>query len=352
LAIKTSLAALLSLYISYEMDHFIKHPDPFVSGIWCVIASIFGLQPTLGGTYKAVWNRFLGVLLGSLIGAFFAFALGAHPFVLGCAIFTAVIVCFIFGLQDNYRMAALSVAVIMVPWGFNPVMSPWTYAFFRFLDTCVGLGVAIFVAQAVWPSQALATMRSSMVDILDRIRQYYEHALTFPENSPEKQEMHFLVLQNLIKEINQGFLQSRSVMEESKIELYLSFVSISVWTDLMSFLENLWESVREIKDVFNPSLEEVFDHELKREVKDLCEQIDFIFKDLVEKFKKEQSDYDFAQIPLMKENLSRQLVRFRETRTMKKYDLDRVENYFVFFYNIKQILNELEKINQTYTSDL
>ncbi len=342
LAFKTSLAALLSLYVCHELDRFIKHPDPFVSGIWCVVASIFASQPTLGGTYKAIWNRFLGVLVGSVLGGFFASQWGAHPFILGVAIFCTACICFASGLKENYRMACLSLAVIMVPWGINPSISPWAYAFFRFLDTCVGLGVAMFVAQAVWPSQALTTMQLQMADILSLIRQFYEYALVSP-NSPRKSET---ISDELMTDVNQAFIQARFNLEESKMELLIGMSPITIWVDLLSCLERLWENVRDLKKIFDSSmLEEIFDEELKKEVYHLSEQIDFALKDLSEKLKNGHSSYDYGHIVALQESLIEQLVRFRATRVMKKYNLERVENYFVFFYNFKHILNELQQLN-------
>ncbi|MCE2983780.1 MAG: aromatic acid exporter family protein [Parachlamydia sp.] len=345
LALKTSIAALLSLAICHELDRVIKHPDPFVSGIWCVVASIFALQPTLGGTYKAVWNRFLGVLIGSLMGAFFAHFGGAHPLILGLAIFSAVFLCFLLGIEENYRMTALSVAVVIIPWGLDSSLSPWSYAAFRFLDTCLGLGVAVFVAQALWPSQALSTMRNKLGGIIDLVRQYFEHALTFPEISTEKMEIHKLASDNLIVEINQAFSEVNFAMEESKVEFFFGFDSMSKWVDILSNVERLWESVREINDVFNLSLQEVFDTELREEVKKLCSEIDSMFKDLVEKFKSDTSSYDFTRLAELKERLGVELHRFRETRVIRKYSLNHVERYFVFFYYVKQILIESERIN-------
>ncbi|WP_075882617.1 FUSC family protein [Candidatus Protochlamydia sp. W-9] len=348
LSFKISLAALTSLYVCHELDRYIKHPDIFTSGLWCVIASIFASLPTLGGTYKAIWNRFLGVLVGSAIGAFFASQWGAHPFVLGMAVFTTAIISFLCGLKESYRMACLSVAVIIVPWGMHPTLSPWAYAFYRFLDTCIGLGVAVFIAKAVWPSQAFTVMQKQMSDVLNQIRQAYEY-IVVSANHLNKSDA---ISKSLLNDVEQAFNQIHVNLEESKIELFVGFSPATLWVDLLGALERLWENVKDLKKVFNSVLEEIFDEELKREVCHLNEQIDFILKDLSENLKTGDTQYNYSQIPLLQEALNNQLVRFRETKNTKKYSLDRVETYFVFFYNLKSILNELQQLQMIIHQDV
>jgi hypothetical protein len=341
LAIKTSLAALISLYICKEVDHYIKRPDALVSGLWCVVASVFASQPTLGGTYTAIWNRFLGVLIGSLIGGFFAYFLGADALFLALAIFTTVIFCNLLGLKESYRIASLSAIVIIIPWGLNPSISPWIYAFFRFLDTCLGLSVAIFVAQVLWPSQALTKMRFHMVDIVSLIRQFYEQAL-ISAGSLHKNEK---VLQGLAVEINQALSKNQLLLEESKVEFIFLFSSITSWVELDNSLIRLWGEVKGLKDVFNTNVEEMFDESLKKNILYVSENITFILKALAAKLKEEKAFFDFAVIFDLQQILDQELSRFRLTRTTKKYNLETVENYFVFSYSLRNILKELNSLD-------
>jgi hypothetical protein len=41
-AIKTALAAVLSLFLCIELDLVIPRPQILISGLWCVVASIVG----------------------------------------------------------------------------------------------------------------------------------------------------------------------------------------------------------------------------------------------------------------------------------------------------------------------
>src|ERR1700733_7163597 len=86
LAIKVALTAVLSIYLCQVMGNILSHPENIISGLWCVMASIVVMQNNIGGTYKAIWTRFLGVLIGSVIGAFAAHMIGTEIEVLGLAI--------------------------------------------------------------------------------------------------------------------------------------------------------------------------------------------------------------------------------------------------------------------------
>ena len=137
MAIKLTSVALLGLYLSYKLNSLITHPNYLIANLWSVITAIIVLQTNIGGTYKAIWLRFIGVIIGSLIGAFFAFALGAGADSIGLAIFVTILLCSLLKIPDSYRLSALSVVVIMLPWKAHPESDPWIFASFRFLDTCV-----------------------------------------------------------------------------------------------------------------------------------------------------------------------------------------------------------------------
>jgi uncharacterized membrane protein YccC len=342
MAVKIALTAIVSFYLCAELDLYIKHPESVVGGLWCVMASIIVFQSNLGGTYKAVWNRFLGVLIGSILGAFFTARFGADLEVLGVAIFTTIALCGLLRLQDSYRIASLSVAIVLIPWKFNPVLDPWTIAFFRFLDTCLGFAVAVVMSNLLWPSQALTKMRLNIAETFNLSRQFYEHLLV-PIDSPHKSAN---ISSSLLAEIHDSILQSRSVWEESRMELMMKVDSINQWTELISYQERLQDSLQALQNVFNLTLEEMFDERLKQQTQYTIEVIDFSLKELALKLKTSQTSFDFNLLENAQDSIYQELLRFRNTHTTKKYSLDIIEEYFVFFYQLKQLIKILQESNR------
>lgn len=342
-AIKTGIAATASLYIGLFLSDRIVRPDPLIGGLWCVVTAIITLQTNLGGTYRAVWNRFLGVVIGSIIGAAVASFAGAHGVFLGLAIAATIMICSILNLTDSYRIACLSVAVIIVPWGLHPEISPWIFAFFRFLDTCAGLGIAIFIAHSIWPSQALDKLRINIATNLSVLRELYESVL-FPSRSSQIQSK---VLTDLLHEIDQLFIQNHLMLDESKLELFRRKEEWVLWTDLLASLENLLDSVYAIHQVFGQDVEDLADEELKNQIFDLAHQVDWIFKQTTARLSGLKNHEDLQPLELAQNKLNEQLLRFRNTRRTKQYSFDIVENYFVFIYSLKSLAKELIHFNQT-----
>lgn len=338
MAIKITITALLSLYLCLQLDAYLKHPEYLVAGLWSVVASIIVLQANIGGTYKAIWNRFLGVLIGSGAGAFFAFEFGAQVEVIGLAIFVTIVACSFLKIPESYRMAALSVVIIMLPWKLHPASDPWIYAFFRFLDTCLGFAVAILVSHLLWPSEALTKMRLNLAETSILFQRFFEHLL-IPNGSPRKSHA---ISQSLSEEINQALNQSRTVLEESKVELLVKFEPAGVWIDLLNCQERLWESFRVLEDMFHSPFDQVFDEKWKLLLHHIVDAVDSALRELSKKLKTGRSSFDFYILNELQEAVNQELVRFRAAGTLKGFPLDLVENYFVFFYQIKQVLASLE----------
>jgi uncharacterized membrane protein YccC len=58
--------------------------------------------------------------------------------------------CDALNVPDHGRLAAITVALIMVLSSLNPEMSPFANAALRFIESAIGAGIAVF-AVMVWP---------------------------------------------------------------------------------------------------------------------------------------------------------------------------------------------------------
>jgi uncharacterized membrane protein YccC len=344
MAVKVALTAVLSFYACTTLDQFFHRPSDLVAGLWCVMAAIVVMQNNIGGTYQAVWNRFLGVLVGSFIGAFCAYMIGTEIEVLGLAIGVTVFLCFLLGIPDSYRIAALSVAIILIPWKLHPTGNPWVYAFFRFFDTCLGFFVAIVVSHVIWPSQAITKMRMNMSEIFHLCRDYFEQV--FKVNGTNLKKEH--TFQKISNQLDEKLTNSRSILEELKMEMRMQFAPLDLWVNLLNCQEKIWENLRSLEGNFNEKFSEILDEELEKQFKEIVEEIDSALKDLSSLVKGEKSDYDYNSLDVLQVALQEQRIRFRSNHSIKKYQLDTVEGFYVVFYTIKQILITLKQFNDYY----
>jgi uncharacterized membrane protein YgaE (UPF0421/DUF939 family) len=341
-AIKTALAAVLSLFLCIELDLVIPRPQILISGLWCVVASIVVLQTYVGGTYKAMANRFLGVLIGSITGALFVYLLGGSALVLGLAIFTTVALCSLLNLKEGYRIAGLSVAVIIIPWMQHPELSPWLFALFRFFDTCLGILVAMLVAHTIWPSEASLKLRMNIAQILDLMHQFARSIFILSSDHLDKKNKAEAALS---EEIERLLIQTRLILDESKLEKIMNPFPLGIWIEIIHRLEEIFQDLYAIKNTFKEDLEDIFDQELRQEVDQTIEKIDASFKTLIAQITDWHFHPEMENLNTVYENLNSQLIRFRTTKTTRKYSFEFVERYFVFFYSLKSILQNLEHLN-------
>ena len=180
---KVAIAASASFIVGHFIGVVIQHPSTVISGLWCVMASVVVMQSRLGGTYKAVWSRFLGILIGSVAGGFFIdfFGDGALSILLG--VFITVSMCSILNLKDSIRIAGLSTALIIILGGAKPDVNPWSFTFFRFLDSCTGMAVSLSVAYFLWPEKAIENMKQTTIRILGLCSKYYRLATSLEKKS-------------------------------------------------------------------------------------------------------------------------------------------------------------------------
>lgn len=341
-AIKITLAAILSFYLCHALNFLIHHPDNLSNGLWCVVAAIVVLQPYVGGTYKAVINRVLGVLIGSLVGVFFLYFFGGSLTTLAIAIFTTMIISSVLNLKESYRIAGLSVAIVVIPFMMNPEGDPWKFTFFRFLDTCLGILIAVLVSHTIWPSQASVKLRLNIAQILDLLGQLYSSIFLQKNGDKDTQSKKE---EDLNVEIKRLLAHSRLILDESKLEKITQSFPLSIWTEIITILDEFIKNSYAIKTVFKDELNNIFDKELHHQVDEVVEGIETSFKYLSARLKDWNGHHQTEDLILISNRLNDQLERFRHTRPTRNYDFAFVERYFVFFYSLKSVLQQLNHLN-------
>jgi uncharacterized membrane protein len=151
LAIKTTLAGCLAMYFA----ELLRLPQAY----WASITAMIVMQTNLGAAVKQSWIRFAATAVGAAVSIPFAAFFGQNLFVFGATVFVTVVICTILHLQDGLRLAAVTVAIIML---VPHTGRPWVPALNRFLEVSFGILVALLVAEFVWPSSALEHLRKGL----------------------------------------------------------------------------------------------------------------------------------------------------------------------------------------------
>ncbi len=133
-AFKTGLAAVISTYIA-ELMHL---PQSY----WAAITAIVVMQSQVQATLAASRDRLVGTAIGACVGALFVAFIGDSLLYFGIAVILTTLICQLTGLNQSYRLACVTVAIIML---IPHAHTPWTLAAHRFAEVALGIVVALVV---------------------------------------------------------------------------------------------------------------------------------------------------------------------------------------------------------------
>jgi uncharacterized membrane protein YccC len=141
-AARTTIAAAVSFLIA----RLFRMPEAY----WATISTIVVMQSTLGGSLQISRDRFLGTLLGAIAGGLLARYFPPVWWVFALGIFVLGILCALFRLQNAYRFAGITLAIIvLIPHTDAAVI----VALHRFVEVSIGIVVGL-AATIIWPASA------------------------------------------------------------------------------------------------------------------------------------------------------------------------------------------------------
>lgn len=335
IAVKTGIAASCSYFVAQEYAHFFKRPDMFLSGLWCVVTTIVVMQANIGGTYKAGWTRFLGIIIGSIFGALGVFNFGVTIPSLGAAVAITIFICSLFHLQDAYRIAGLSVAVVMLSWVAHPEASPWVIAFFRSLDSTVGIVIAIAVSHVVWPEQTWINIRNQLLKSLQIAKICYHNAVKI--SAPKIYGHELSELFNLLTTLH-------NELEDTRLDFFAYGKEREGWQQAVQRLDRLAESIAALQSIPKTNLTNIFDESLKLHVEKFIEETQNAFEELQGQcMEGREVGYSLA-LQEQEKALMEDLERFRGTHLTRNFSIPDVENFYSFFYHLHFIAQQLYAI--------
>jgi len=171
---KTALAASLCWWLALRLG--------LRDGYWGAISAIIVLQSNVGATVRASRDRFLGTLIGALLG--FAFSLfGALPWNFILAVFLAVVVSGLLGLRISARLAGVTIAIVML---VPKSGSRWYLALDRVGEVLLGIVVALIVTTLVFPDRARLRLRDGLAQEFLLLGAFFEAILEGFRGAPSQ----------------------------------------------------------------------------------------------------------------------------------------------------------------------
>jgi uncharacterized membrane protein YccC len=133
-AVKTGIAAVASAYLADLLN--------LPQGYWAAITAIVVMQSEVGATFIASRDRLVGTAVGAVTSALFIAFVGDSLVWFTVAVVVTMLICQWAGLERSYRLACVTVAIIMLIPHAGP---PWRVAMHRFIEVALGIVIALGV---------------------------------------------------------------------------------------------------------------------------------------------------------------------------------------------------------------
>jgi uncharacterized membrane protein YccC len=149
-SIQIGLVSLLSYLAGFHFTALFHGASAGIGGLWSAISGIVVLQGTRRDTWSSASLRIGGTAIGSAVGAAYLSVMPFSAVGMAASMFVTAMVCHGVRIADHARLAAITVAVIMVTASLNPTINPAQNAALRFSESCIGTTLAV-LAVFVWP---------------------------------------------------------------------------------------------------------------------------------------------------------------------------------------------------------
>jgi uncharacterized membrane protein YgaE (UPF0421/DUF939 family) len=131
-------AAVVSLVVARALE--------LLEAYWPTITTLIIMQSTLGAALAVSEQRFAGTALGAVMGALLTTYFGSNLIVFGLGVFVIGLICAALRLEDAYRLASVSLAIVML---IAHTKQAWIVAAHRFIEVSVGIAVGLALT-ALW----------------------------------------------------------------------------------------------------------------------------------------------------------------------------------------------------------
>jgi uncharacterized membrane protein YccC len=159
MAARVTVAGLLAFAIGRALG--------LAQGYWAVFTAIIVMQASLGGSFVAALDYFVGTLAGAVYGVAIALILPIeNVYELGLALTVALApLAFLAAIRRNFRVAPITAVIILIIPALqhsNAIQS----AVGRVIEIAIGSGVGILVSRLVFPARAHAIIADTAAQIL------------------------------------------------------------------------------------------------------------------------------------------------------------------------------------------
>ena len=148
-ALEASIGSLLSFLLGAWISTHLHAGSPLIGGLWAMISAVIIEHVHYQEMLKNARIRILGTFIGILISLACFSILGYSYGSFFICMLLSVILCAALKLTV-YRLACITIAIIFAISQVGGYVSPWVNASTRFLESLVGISVALVLATLIY----------------------------------------------------------------------------------------------------------------------------------------------------------------------------------------------------------
>jgi hypothetical protein len=313
--------------------------------LWAATASVIVMQSTVGNSYQIALKRIYGVGIGCIVSMVI---LGLNGYGLVSTIISilfTVSLCSVFKIKDSSRIASISALTLTLN-GSSLLTSGLPYyivCVMRFGETIVGILVGLVITHTVFPEYALENLHKNSVKILKRLHDLIQ-IISWYHISTIKFDADSLLRENL-KEIYALFDENINNKKNIQMEISLSDHSGENLFLITDHLENILYSTNQIYYVYK---KELFAKVVSKSEDKFSALFNYIESRMIVLSAMLNSNSDLNDHPLMNNPLEQLHTQISEYQKQMRSTIssDDEESLFIFFFHIKQVVLELDKIEK------
>jgi uncharacterized membrane protein YccC len=139
-SVRTAVAAMASLLAA----RLFRLPEIY----WAAITTLVVTQSSLGAAFSVSRQRFMGTVLGALVGGVVATYFSPNLLLFAACILVLGLLCALVGADRSaYRFGGVTLTIVLMIPRSNPA---WQVALHRFAEVSIGIVIALLLA-VLWP---------------------------------------------------------------------------------------------------------------------------------------------------------------------------------------------------------
>lgn len=139
-----NIKTAISVFICIIVSRILKFDSPF----YACIAAVICMQSTVETSFEVGKNRLIGTTFGAVLGIIFSYIAPNSVILTGIGISILIYVCDLLGKNKSITISCIVFIAVMTN---LKEKAPLQYGIFRFLETTIGIMIAVMVNKYICP---------------------------------------------------------------------------------------------------------------------------------------------------------------------------------------------------------